>query len=113
MSFKDVFKVPFTCDPGGYECYIWCSENRVAYTLLKRGISKQIVALLNGEEGATPFNDVSFDDQHIKVGGEPILLVRGWGHLTGRLRINPPAAKQIQADFVKWTAEKLQGLKND
>lgn len=109
MDFKDVFKAPFTCDPGDYESYIWCGGKCVAYTLLKKEISKQVVALLNGEEGATPFNDVSYDAQHIKIGGEPILLVRGWGHLTGRLRINPSSARQIQTNFVEWTAKKLQG----
>lgn len=114
MDFKEVFKPPFSTDPGDYEIYIWCDGGKqMAFNLLQRGISKRIVALLNGEEGAKPFKKIGISENHqfIIDGYAPLLKVRGWGRLTGTgaLNLHPEEAIKIQNDFVDWASKMLKG----
>ena len=110
MTFEEVFPPPFKTDSSGYEVYIWCNGGKIAFNLLKSGVGQRICDLLNGG-GANPFNNirVSEDKRYILDGYSPLLLVRGWGRLTGFMKLDPSKAIEIQNNFVEWTAKKLQG----
>ena len=109
MDFKKIFSPPFHPDPGGYQIYIWCKENKMAFNLLKSEVGQRICDLLNGDS-AIPFNNirVSEDNQYILDGYSPLLKVRGWGRLTGAMKLDPSEAIRIQNEFVNWAAEMLQ-----
>ena len=49
----------------------------------------------------------------IQKDNENILLLRGWGHLTGGGALNLPdkEAIQIQNEFLDWVISKLKGKK--
>jgi hypothetical protein len=80
---------------------------------------KRAAALLNGDEGVTPFKYVgyNFEEDVIGVGDteeeaeNPILLMRGWGYLTGTgaLHLKSEQAREIQLDFMKWAVRKFKG----
>lgn len=127
ITYKEAFTGPFYADDSG--CYIWCKNvfgnDQVCFTIIDCETPeeferiKRAAALLNGDESVTPFTYVwyNFEDYVIGVGdtedeaGNLILLMRGWGYLTGTgaLRLKPEPARKIQTDFMKWTIRKFKG----
>ena len=128
ITYKEAFTGPYNTDQ--LECYIWCknvfNNNQMCFTILKGSETseehekiKRIAALLNGEDNAVPFKHVgyNFDADVIGVGDTPeeaktpILLMRGWGYLTGTgaLHLKSEQARKIQLDFMKWAIRKFKG----
>ena len=108
MSIEEAFVPPFRLDPGGYRVYVWCKSG-IAFNLLNASEGERIVALLNGEEGVKPFNDINSDNRDtIKNGYAPLLLVRGWGRLTGTLGLDVDEALKIQKEFKEWAMKQLK-----
>ena len=127
LTYKEAFQGPFYMDDHG--CYIWCKNiygrEQMCFTILdwerpeeaKR--LKRIVSLLNQEPGAKPFKHAgyNFEEDIITAGdtveeaNSPLLLMRGWGYLTGcgALDLDPKYARQIQLDFMKWAVRKFIG----
>ena len=128
ITYKEAFTGPFYADDPG--CYIWCKNifgnEQMCFTVMinwkvpeEFERIKRAAALLNGDEGAMPFKYVgyNFEEDVIGVGdteeeaGNPILLMRGWGYLTGTgaLHLKPEQARKIQLDFMKWAVRKFKG----
>ena len=113
MEHTDVFKGPFTADEEC--CYIFCNDgSQMCFDVMDErdaSLGKRIAALLNDELDVEYFDDigVSDDGQYICNGHSPILMVRGWGYLTGALHLPAKEAVKIQNDFVKWAARMLSG----
>jgi len=120
MHFNDVWKLPFKSDPSKLSIYVWDNSNHVCFNYLGGGydLYTRIIALLNGEE-AEPFKMVESKGDYISVSEIengpttllPVLMVRGWGHLTGCGALHLPAeeAKRIQMELVDYAVQKLQG----
>lgn len=117
MKFTDVWKLPFVKDPEGYCIYIWDSNNRMCFNFLgdDYDLYVRIVKLLNGEE-AQPFKGVGRDEETIAVSDDvtkntaaPCLLVRGWGHLTGSLKLDAKEAIKLQNELIDYCVAKLHG----
>ena len=72
-----------------------------------------IISLVNGEKKGSVEGTVSYDKDEgtIKVDGKILLLVRGWGHLTGggALNLPPDKAAEIQDAFAEHIVNKLSG----
>lgn len=49
-------------------------------------------------------------DGYVSIDGINIMVLRGWGHLTGRgaLNLSPEEAIEIQDDFGEWIVKKLK-----
>ena len=127
LTHSDVFIGPFWADEPG--CYIWCKNvygnTQMCFTIFndwgRKDVEerlKRAIALLN-DEPAEPFKCVgyNFDKDLIGFGdneeeaGDPILLTRGWGYLTGcgALHLDSKQAREIQLEFMKWVMGKLKG----
>lgn len=115
MTFKDAWTLPFKGDPIGYTIYIWDSKNHVCFNYLDDDREKydRIINLLNGED-ATPFKKCNIKGDYISVYDydvdvKPILLVRGWGYLTGSggLKLDAEKAKKLQEDLIEYCRDKL------
>ena len=118
-SIAGVWSLPFKKDPDGYSVYIWDNEHNMCFNYLGNdyALYERIVNLLNGEP-AEPFKRVGFNENTIAVSDDeqateakPILLVRGWGHLTGRggLRLSVEEAVSKQNELLEYCARKLKG----
>lgn len=113
LTFKDVYKLPLRLDEYSMS-YIWSSNGVMTFTTLVNDESfiKEILGILNGDL-TIKLNeiDVTYDGEYIKMDGHAILLLRGWGHLTGCGALNIPTEKaaKIQDDFANWVVNKLKG----
>ena len=112
MVFKEVYKLPFKVVIDGM-CAI--SSNGVktftAFDSASQGELKRIIDVLNGG------SNYRYDKKSIKVEkdiiyiGKNIILVRGWGYLTGHgtcaLGLDPEEAVKRQKDLASWILKKI------
>lgn len=112
LTFKEVYKLPLRDDFS--MCYIWSANHVMTFNKLidNSEIIKEILAILNGESTKKVKADVTYEEGYIKIDGHPILLLRGWGYLTGCGALNLPEEKaaKIQDDFANWVVNKLKGI---
>lgn len=69
-----------------------------------------IINLLNGDEDKPVIREVKYSGGYVSIGGINVMLLRGWGHLTGcgALNLPPEEAAKIQDDFGEWIVKKLK-----
>lgn len=70
-----------------------------------------IIDLLNGNGEKTVKKEVKYNkDGYVSIDGINVMLLRGWGHLTGcgALNLPPEEAIEIQDDFGEWIVKKLK-----
>lgn len=117
-TINDIWKLPFKKDSGGYACYIYDSDMNICFDYLyDDNIDEydRIVGLLNGDVvNYKKFDNVVYDDENIYVSdgnAEPhnILLVRGWGLLTGALKLSFAEAIKLQKELIAYCSDKLKG----
>ncbi len=114
MNFLDVYRPPFRADgPMIYSSngVLALMAENIAY--YPEQMMKRTVEILNGESESMGCPDVGCDNGEIYVNGDPFLMVRGWGHLTGVGALNLPVeeAAVIQDEFAVWVVEKIRGQK--
>lgn len=113
LTFKDVYQLPLEFDEY-CPVYIYSANGVMTFNNLidDREKLKEILAILNGKSNKKVTNEVTYEKGYIKSDGIPILLLRGWGHLTGCGALNLPAEKaaKIQDDFANWVVNKLKGI---
>ena len=110
MDFKEVYKLPFKVVIDGM-----CAKSSngvktfTAFDPASQGELKRIIDVLNGD------SNYRYDKKSIKVEkdiiyiGKNIILVRGWGNLTGSggLGMNSNDAAKLQDDFIKWIVDTI------
>lgn len=109
-NWTDVYKLPLHIDK--YGGYIWDeNENMVAqFTSYQNKVDySYIIDILNGDKDDNLdfiFNPVKQTFSH---NGNPFLLIRGWGGLTGRggLNLSQEEAVNIQDGFAEFILTKL------
>lgn len=100
MNFKDIWKLPFHCT----DLYIFSSNNVMVYTGKE---TENICSLLNGDEG-NKYNDIELKNSVELYTNEKYLgTIRGWGHLTGSLKLDPEKAAAIQDLFIEWILKRI------
>lgn len=113
LTFKDVYQLPLSEDEYSMT-YIWSSNRVMTFNILisNKEIITELLAIINGESTKKVSKEVTYEDGYIKIDGNPIFLLRGWGHLTGCGALNLPAEKaaNIQDDFANWVVNKLKGI---
>lgn len=109
MNWSDVWKGKFQM--GSYGTYVWNEDSMVLMFLTPNLVLRQeILGVLNGGEykGKRRF---AYLKQYI-ISDEPrelVLMIRGWGHLTGvgGLNLTPEEAARIQDEFGSYIIDKL------
>lgn len=102
------YKLPFSACPGnvyirdaaGHVVFNWLSRDEVLLGDLIQAINTESILDLPG---------ITSDDECIYLEGKPILLVRGWGYLTGcgGLGLCPEDAKAVQTEVLEYVKERL------
>jgi len=81
--------------------------------LLSKEDKQNVIDLINGTRVGKIEAKVTYDqnEQTVNLDGQPILLIRGWGHLTGTGGLNLPLdqAAAFQDSFANYIVEKLSG----
>ena len=107
LNFKDYFILPFHADENG--SYIWDAKgNMVANGSMK--INQKIVDILNDKVESTTKSPVHYYNGCIFNSNDKIILIlRGWGHLTGigGYHLNAEDAIEVINQLGKFIEEKL------
>lgn len=94
------------------DIYIFDANNNMMFSWLvkmKPEQKEKLIEAINGEITLT-IKDVKKDDLHIIINDTPILLVRGWGYLTGKLGLSEKEAIKEQEELLEYVEKKLKGL---
>jgi hypothetical protein len=108
IKWKDVFTPPFSLASG----MIFDAKGRISMnSYCKKEITLKILGKLNDEHKEKtifPFN-LSDGKDEIVHDGRSILLIRGWGRLTGvgGLSLDSELAVKLQNEFADWVVQKL------
>lgn len=92
--------------------YIFDANSNMMFSWLvkmKPEQKEKLIEAINGEITLT-IKDVKKDDLHIIINDTPILLVRGWGYLTGKLGLSEEEAIKEQEELLEYVEKKLKGL---
>lgn len=108
----EIYKPPFRTDG----VFVW-SSNDVMALMCADGIADQELLLtklcdiLNGTAKPAKISEYNYYATEIYCNEKLLLIVRGWGHLTGKgaLNLDEETAVQIQDEFGKWVISKLSG----
>lgn len=111
MKFDEIYKPPFHDSFGigvstkdGIKCFHWVTritqENKQIIIDILNGVSKEAI------KGEIKYSGDCF----ISINGVNVMLIRGWGHLTGcgALKLPSEEAIKIQDDFGEWIVKKLK-----
>lgn len=108
----DIFPAPYTTDG----VYIYDAHNQMC---LMAGdcdnypieMLRAVCDILNGTKTSKGNAGVSADGINIYLNGDLLLVVRGWGHLTGcgGLHLDEEEAAKIQDDFAQHVVNCLRG----
>lgn len=113
ISFKKAYKFPLHVDKN--RTYIWTNDYTMAFNYLidNADYIKQIIRKINGKDVpeldcSKPFSIAGSLKIQDKFGNK-LLLLRGWGHLTGvgGLNLEPEEAMDIQDEFLKYCVNQL------
>lgn len=113
LTFKDVYREPFhICE--FCPIYVFSANDVTTFNVITEDadVISDILGIINGNSKKKMSDNVAFEDGYILIDREPVLLVRGWGHLTGCGALNLPVEKaaKIQDDFANWVVNKLKGI---
>lgn len=110
-TWKDAFKLPFT----NYWGKVFDSTEQIVFEF-ERGtpvdIQEQIVDLTNSKSTAYLSDQaLEYKNTFIYINRISLISVRGWGHLTGSLKLHTDKAARIQDEFGEWIVKSLKGIK--
>lgn len=108
MKALEIYKPPFKSDG----IYIWSSNNVMALMNVSDygcSLIDKLADILNGKLAPSSSQNYEYRAPEILLNGEVLLVVRGWGHLTGAggLNLDVDVANKIQDEFAEWVINKL------
>ena len=114
MKWTEIWMPEFKNDHYGY---VWAKDGVMVFTVddlteendkWMNELANNIAAVLNGRESSTKYKgfkikdgcDLYMDDNYIGS-------FRGWGHLTGALKIPAEQAAKLQDDMIEFVLSKI------
>lgn len=116
MTFKDCYKLPLSVDE---YCPIitWTADNKRAFDWCVNISPEKQQELINKINDTKQHqfkykfyrDGIEIYSENPKFNGKPILMIRGWGYLTGigGLHLSQEEAIQIQDEFGNYIVEQL------
>lgn len=114
MKWTDIWRAPFRYDHYGY---VWDKDNVMTFTVddltpendrWMQEFCDNMVKALNGEE-CNEYSNLHIEEGcDLYRGDELIGSFRGWGHLTGGLKMTPDEAIVVQDEMIKAVLEKIR-----
>lgn len=112
--FEKAFKPPFRTDKHG--SWFYDSKDNFCFQLTTYSedgyeIRKEVCDIINGKISNMKYKEVTYNKPQgtIESKGKPILLIRGWGYLTGGggLNLSENEAQEIQDDLANYIVDNL------
>lgn len=113
MKWTDIWQKPFRYDHYGY---VWDKDNVMVFTVddltpendrWMQEFCDNMTKALNGEE-CNEYSNLHIEEGcDLYRGDELIGSFRGWGHLTGGLKMTPDEAIVVQDEMIKAVLEKI------
>ena len=112
LTFKDIYMPPFYV--GACKIYGYSKNGEKAFTAFgdaAQAHMTHIISLLNGEKlEKYKKEDISIEKDKLYV-KNAIILIRGWGKLTGTgegcYHIAPTDAAKLQDEFIQWVVDMI------
>ena len=114
-TWTDVWKKPFKYDGYGY---VWDGDNTMVFTVddlrddneaFCKEFCENIVNVLNGDGHYGMYDGIYVKDGcDIYLGSELVGYFRGWGHLTGGLRLSTDDACELQDSLINYVIGKIK-----
>lgn len=108
----EIFPGPYTTDG----CYIYDANEQMCLMAgdcrnYPEEMMKRVCEILNGTNPTKGNPSIGYDGPHIYLNGDCILVVRGWGYLTGTgcLNLSPDEATKVQDEFALHVINCLRG----
>lgn len=128
MTFKDIYRGPFE-NTDGYS-KVFTADGNMAFDfipsysknedelILSEDYRDIILSIINGQSPNLLAGDFKYENTYIWIRLDrwyKIILIRGWGHLTGTggLHLPEKEATKIQDNFGNWIAETLNKKLNN
>lgn len=125
LSFKDVYEFPLELH---FDMKAMTPKYEMAFDFIPSFLSKtyksmqisteakeKIIRIVNGaDEKLKNTFELTFEDDAIKANGLILILLRGWGHLTGAggLGLPPDEALRLQTELGEYILERLTKCQN-
>ena len=111
MDWKKVYKLPFKYDDYNY---VWADNGTMTLTFDidyceedKRDVILKVVKKLNGDSSIKFKKKFELEEIEFYYDNEFVFTIRGWGYLTGVLKLSEIEAEKTQDDFALWILETL------
>ena len=112
MNYKDIYKFPLRFRFNNEDLRVYDSNNNFVFQFLLYNpkLNTSILNTINNIEKPTIKHDIKYESGKIYLDNIPIILIRGWGNLTGigGHNLNPKDASTIQDTFAKFIVEQLK-----
>lgn len=106
---QNIFKPPFY---NACQIYIFDADNQMCFNILTEDefLCYDILDAMNDKKIDKKYDNVRIDDEYLYIDDEPVLLVRGWGYLTGigGLNMNDEEAIKAQKELLEYVKNKLE-----
>ena len=112
-KWTDIWRSPFKYDHYGY---IWEGDNVMTFSVddlteendqWMQEFCDNLVKALNGEV-CMKYSDLQVKDGCDLYRGEELIgSFRGWGHLTGGLKMKPEEAARVQDEMIEFVMDKI------
>jgi len=110
LSFKDLYKFPFHQAKYGSWVYDADSNFIFQFQFDDKETQEKLIKILNEETEDYKRQNVTSESGLISVDGQPFILIRGWGSLTGigGYNLNGDYAAKIQDTLEEYIVNKLK-----
>ena len=114
MKWTDIWCAPFWYDHYGY---VWTKDNVMVFTVddlteendkFMNDLACDMADVLNGKESQRKYEGFEIKDGcDLYMNDELIGYFRGWGHLTGGLKLEPNTAAELQDNMINFVLNKI------
>jgi len=109
-EFEKAFSTPFRSDRIG--SWVYDSKDNFIFQFITPNQQRklEIMKSINSDYKSDMFGSITHEKGVIKSDNDDIILIRGWGYLTGTGGLNLPdiEAIKIQDDLANYLVEKLR-----
>jgi hypothetical protein len=107
---QNIFKPPFYIDE--YRMYIFNANYYICFNILTEDefLCYDILDVMNNKKINKKYDNIRIDDEYLYINDLPVLLVRGWGYLTGigGLHLSIEDAIKAQKELLEYVKNKLE-----
>lgn len=117
-TYKDVYKFPLQWPEPDWGQQVYDADMNWVFDFMinRRQINLHHLDIINGIKREKPVFLYEYDLKNTRIVEKltktPIIDIRGWGNLTGRMQLTVAEAANIQDTFAQFVVNQLNGVKD-